>query len=177
MTTKDLTLISLFAALTAIGAFIAIPFGPVPLTLQTLFVLMSGFVLGPKKGALSQLVYIALGLIGLPIFAGFSGGIQAILKPSFGFLIGFVAAAFITGCLSRNIKGFGGYLASGAAGTLVIYLFGLPYMALILNFVMDSGLSVLRIFQLGMILFLPGDIIKLIAAAIVGSKLKRVMIN
>ena len=75
MTTKDITLISLFAAMTAIGAFISIPIGPVPLTLQTLFVLMSGFVLGPKKGALSQVVYIALGLIGLPIFAGFSGEI------------------------------------------------------------------------------------------------------
>lgn len=177
MTTKDLTLISLFAALTAIGAFISIPLGPVPLTLQTLFVLMSGFVLGPKKGALSQLVYIALGLIGLPIFAGFSGGIQTILKPSFGFLIGFLAGASVTGYLSRNIKSLSGYLASGAAGTLMIYLFGLPYMAFILNYVMGSGLSVLRIFQLGMIGFLPGDIIKLIVAAIVGLKLKRVWIN
>lgn len=171
MKTKDLTLVSLFAALTAIGAFVSIPVGPVPLTLQTLFVLVSGYVLGAKKAALAQLVYITIGLVGLPIFAGFSGGIQTILKPSFGFLIGFVAGAYTVGFLSRKAKGFISYLAAGAAGTLVIYLFGLPYMAIILNYVMDSGLSLKMILQIGVIAFLPGDLIKLSIAAYLGKRL------
>ena len=67
---KELSLISMFTALTAIGAFISFPVGPVPITLQSLFVILSGLVLGSKLGALSQLVYILLGLVGIPIFAG-----------------------------------------------------------------------------------------------------------
>lgn len=171
MKTKDLTLVSLFAALTAVGAFISIPLGPVPLTLQTLFVLISGYVLGAKKAAFSQLVYIALGLVGLPIFSGFSGGIQSILKPSFGFLIGFVAGAFVVGYISRNIRSLIGYLFAGAVGTMVIYTIGIPYMAFILNSVMDSGLSLERILQIGIIAFLPGDIVKLVIAAYLGKRL------
>ena len=89
-TTREITLISLFSALTAIGAFISIPLGPVPITLQTLFVLLAGFLLSPRSAALSQIVYIGIGLAGVPIFSGFTGGLQAILKPSFGFLVGFV---------------------------------------------------------------------------------------
>ena len=171
MKTKNLTLVSLFAALTAVGAFISIPLGPVPLTLQTLFVLISGYVLGAKKAALSQLVYIALGLVGLPIFSGFSGGIQTILKPSFGFLIGFVAGAFVVGYISRNIRSLIGYLFAGALGTVVIYTIGIPYMAFILNTVMDSALSLERILQIGIIAFLPGDIVKLVIAAYLGKRL------
>ena len=171
MKTKDLTLVSLFAALTSVGAFISIPLGPVPLTLQTLFVLISGYVLGAKKAALSQLVYIALGLVGLPIFSGFSGGIQTILKPSFGFLIGFVASAFVVGYISRNNRSFFGYLLAGALGTVVIYTIGIPYMAFILNTVMDSGLSLERILQIGIIAFLPGDTVKLVIAAYLGKRL------
>lgn len=171
MKAKDITLISLFAALTSIGAFISIPLGPVPLTLQTLFVLVSGYVLGARKAAFSQLIYISLGLIGLPIFAGFSGGVQSVLKPSFGFLIGFVAGAYVIGTMSRKSKGFFSFLASGAFGTLVIYVFGLPYMAFILNYVMDSGLSLEKILSIGVIAFIPGDLIKLIIAAYLGKRL------
>lgn len=169
--TRDLTLVSLFAALTAIGAFVSIPLGPVPLTLQTLFVLVSGYVLGAKKAALAQLVYIALGLVGLPIFAGFSGGVQSVLKPSFGFLVGFVAGAYAVGIMSKKAKGYLSYLAAGAVGTLVIYVFGLPYMAFILNYIMGSGLSLEKILQIGVIAFLPGDLIKLIIAAHLGKRL------
>ncbi len=97
MKSKNITLVALFTALTAIGAFISIPLGPVPITLQSFFVILSGILLGPKLGALSQVLYIFLGLIGIPIFSGFSGGLQHILKPSFGFIIGFVFAAYIAG--------------------------------------------------------------------------------
>ena len=96
---KEMVLVSLFAAMTAIGAFISIPVGQVPITLQTLFVILSGSILGPRLGPLSQILYTILGLIGMPIFAGFTGGLQAMMKPSFGFIIGFIFASFIIGRL------------------------------------------------------------------------------
>ena len=88
--TKDFITVSLFAALTAVGAFISIPLGAVPITLQLLFTLLSGILLRENLGALSQIVYISLGLIGLPIFAGGKGGIGILLSPTFGFLIGYI---------------------------------------------------------------------------------------
>jgi biotin transport system substrate-specific component len=93
ITTQQIIAASLFASLTALGAFIAIPAGPVMITLQTFIVILAGILLGSKIGALSQIIYILLGLIGLPIFSGFTGGIQSMMKPSFGFLIGFIFAA------------------------------------------------------------------------------------
>lgn len=126
MKSKNITLVALFTALTAIGAFISIPLGPVPITLQSFFVILSGILLGPKLGALSQVLYIFLGLIGIPIFSGFSGGLQHILKPSFGFIIGFVFAAYTAGkvsYLSNNISSKKIWISSTIA-TLIIYLFG-----------------------------------------------------
>ena len=94
---RDLARIGIFTALTAIGEFISIPAGPVPITLQSFFVLLSGLMLGSKKAAFSQITYLLLGLIGFPVFAGFSGGLQHIYKPSFGFILGYIAAAYIAG--------------------------------------------------------------------------------
>jgi len=79
---REITQIGMFSALTAIGAFISVPIGPVPITLQSFFVILSGILLGSKNAMLSQVVYLILGLIGLPIFAGFTGGLQTIFKPS-----------------------------------------------------------------------------------------------
>src|SRR5208337_2009632 len=92
----DAILISLFTALTAVGAFIRIPIPYVPLTLQTLMVMFAGLILGSRRGALSQLLYLILGLLGLPIFAQ-GGGPAYVLQPSFGFLLGFVAGAYVIG--------------------------------------------------------------------------------
>ena len=170
---KDMALVSMFTALTAIGAFISLPLGPVSITLQSLFVLLSGLVLGAKLGAISQLVYIFLGLVGLPIFAGFTGGLQSILKPSFGFIIAFVFAAYIVGKIS-NSKGnlsFKRILAAGLIGSIVIYIFGLPYMYYILNTIMGQNFSFSAVFKMGCLLFLPGDFIKFIVASLVGKKL------
>lgn len=174
---RDMALVSMFTALTAIGAFISIPLGPVPITLQSLFVILSGIVLGARLGALSQIVYILLGLIGLPIFAGFTGGIGSVMKPSFGFIIGFIFAAFIVGLISHRE----GHLSikritlASLAGTVVIYIFGLPYMYYILNTVMGSGLSFIQIFNMGCLLFLPSDFVKFIVASYVGVKLLKVL--
>lgn len=172
LTTKEMTLVAMFTGLTAVGAFISIPLGEVPITLQTLFVILSGLILGPKLGALSQIVYIVLGLVGVPIFAGFSGGIQAVMKPSFGFIIGFIFAAYIIGKIvhSGNEISTKNIWIASLVGTIVIYLFGLPYMYYILNIVMAKGLSFETVIKMGCLLFLPGDFLKLVATSIVAIK-------
>ncbi|RMF57786.1 MAG: hypothetical protein D6743_18490, partial [Calditrichaeota bacterium] len=91
-------LASLFAALTAVGAFIRIPFGIVHFTLQDFFVMLSGCVLGPAYGALSQLIYLAVGLVGVPIFSQ-GGGPGYVLQPTFGYLLGYPVAAWVIGLL------------------------------------------------------------------------------
>lgn len=167
-----MALVGMFTGLTAMGAFISIPLGQVPITLQTLFVILSGLILGPKLGAFSQLVYIILGLIGIPIFANFTGGPQYIMMPSFGFIIGFVFTAYIVGKVAYGKEGFNHnriWIAS-FAGTVVIYLFGLPYMYYILNIVMVKNLSFSTIINMGCLLFLPGDLIKLVVASLVAIK-------
>lgn len=175
LTTKEIVYVSLFSALTAIGAFIQIPLGPVPITLQTMFVLLSGFILGPKLALFSQLVYVLLGLFGLPIFAGMTGGIQSILKPSFGFIIGFLVASYIVGLLCKGgRRSLYSYIIAGAIGTAVMYIIGIPYMALILNGVLKSGLTFVRILEIGLLLFIPGDILKLLVASIIGYRMKSI---
>ncbi|MBU5439933.1 biotin transporter BioY [Tissierella sp. MSJ-40] len=172
ISTKEMTLVALFTGLTAIGAFVNIPLGEVPITLQTLFVILSGLILGPKLGAFSQIVYITLGLIGVPILAGLTGGPQTILKPSFGFLIGFIFASYIVGKICNIEKGIDNKRIWLAVfiGTIVIYLFGLPYMYLILNKLMGKNLPLSIIIKTGCILFLPGDILKALISSIVAIK-------
>ncbi len=174
-TTREITLISLFSALTAIGAFISIPLGPVPITLQTLFVLLAGFLLSPRSAALSQIVYIGIGLAGVPIFSGFTGGFQAILKPSFGFLVGFVIASIIASVLSKKNHTPVGIFVAGAVATLSMYMIGIPYMAFILNHVMDGGFSFMGILNMGLFLFLPGDLLKLVIATYLGKRLRKIL--
>lgn len=173
LSTKEMILTSLFTALTAIGAFLSIPIGDVPITLQSMFVILSGLLLGPKLGALSQIVYVLLGLSGVRIFAGFSGGPQTIFKPSFGFLIGFIFAGYIVGRIAHNKKSinFRQILLATIIGTFVIYLFGVPYMYLILNNILDTPISFSMALKTGFIIFLPGDILKTILSSLVALKI------
>lgn len=165
ITTREMTLIAMFTGLTALGAFISLPIGEVAISLQSLFVILSGLILGAKLAALSQVLYIFLGLIGLPIFANFTGGLQSIIKPSFGFIIGFVFAAYIAG----KLKDINIWLAS-FVGTITIYLLGLPYMYYILNIIMLKALPFATVLKIGCIIFLPGDIIKAIVSSLLASK-------
>lgn len=172
ISTKEMVLASLFTALTAMGAFLSIPVGSVPITLQSLFVILSGLLLGPKLGALSQLVYVLLGLLGVRIFAGFSGGPQSVFSPSFGFLIGFIFAAFIVGLIthSNDSIGFTRIFVASLVGTFVIYLFGVPYMYMIINHVMGKSISFATALKTGCIIFLPGDTLKAIVSSLIASK-------
>lgn len=169
---KEMILAALFAALTTVGAFISIPIGAVPITLQFLFTALAGILLGAKVGALSQLVYVILGLIGLPVFAGGMGGVGMVAKPTFGYLLGFVLAAYIIGKLAEVVDkpSFLRLFTAIIAGLVVMYIVGLPYLYLILNYVIGSKISFYNTLNKGMLVFLPGDLLKCLLAAILGTR-------
>lgn len=122
--TRTRVLCAMFVALIAAGAWIKIPVPVVPFTLQYLFTMLAGILLGGRRGALAVCVYLALGLAGLPIFAQ-GGGLSYLLQPSFGYLIGFAAGAFVTGTMARSGPvTFRRLLAANLVGLGVVYLFG-----------------------------------------------------
>lgn len=170
----DTVLVSLFAALTAVGAFIKIPIPHVPFTLQTLVVMFAGLILGSRRGALSQVLYLVLGLMGLPIFA-LGGGPAYILQPSFGFLLGFAPGAFVIGKILDDGKSpsYARILISLLLGQGVIYLFGLSYLYLNLNFILHKTISISSVFMAGFLVFLPGDILKTLIAALVAAPIRK----
>ncbi len=172
LSVRDMTHIGMFAALTAIGAFITIPVGPVPITMQTFFVLLSGIILGSKKALFSQISYVMLGLAGLPIFSGFSGGFQHMLKPSFGFLIGAIAAAYCIGKITEKENTAKNLSLAVLLGTIVLYAIGIPYMYYVLNIMLAKNFSIMQILNMGMFMFIPGDTLKAIIAVFVGKRLR-----
>ena len=130
--TRMLALAALFAVVTAAANFIKIPVGVVPITLLFFATALAGVLLGPRWGSVSQVVYVVLGLVGLPIFTG-GGGLGYVLQPSFGFLLGLIPAAWVIGMLTRGRPGPVRVALSALAGLAVLYLVGLPYMWFILN--------------------------------------------
>lgn len=172
--TRMLILAALFAALTAAGAFLRLPLGAMSITLQVLFTALSGALLGPRWGALSQAAYVLLGLVGLPVFT-MGGGPGYLLQPSFGFLLGLIPAAWVVGRLTLEKPGTGRVLWACAAGLGVLYLVGLPYMVLILNVYMEKALPLRTVIWTGMIVYLPGDALKIAAVAAVYPPLKRAL--
>ena len=161
MKIRTMTRVALFAALTAVGAFIRIPLGYSSITLQTFFTAMAGCVLGPWYGALSQLVYVALGLGGLPIFTQ-GGGIGYLMQPTCGFLIGLIPAAWVIGRIAGRKPEPKQIVPACLLGYGVLYAIGVPYMALILNTFLGKGMGFSAIMWAGMIPFLPGDMIKIL---------------
>jgi biotin transport system substrate-specific component len=162
MDASELTLIALFAALTAIGAQIQLPIEIVPISLQTLFVLTAGGILG-RKGALSMCVYLAIGLIGVPVFAGYKGGAGVILGPTGGYIIGFIPAAYIVGFLVEKKKNV---FLSMIIGSGVVYLIGVPWLAFFLDGINQAVL-------VGMIPFIPGDILKSFGGSLITKEVRR----
>ena len=165
---KMLVLCAMFTALTVLGAYIKIPTPISSFTLQLLFVFLSGVLLGPKYGPLSQIIYVALGLVGVPVFIG-GGGISYVLQPAFGFTVGFVIASFVIGMMTKNTKTIPRILLACVCGLAVTYIIGLPYMGIILNVYMQKQMTVWQILLNGMLIFLPFDALK-IAATVFLSK-------
>jgi biotin transport system substrate-specific component len=162
----DIVLIAAGAALTALLAQVIIPMYPVPITGQTLAVLLVGATLGWARGASSLGLYLVLGLVGLPVFApqddgSHLTGLAAVAAPSFGYIIGFVFAAAAVGWLSertwdRNVLKA---LATFVGGSVIVFAFGLPWLAAV------TGGTFVQVMEWGLIPFIPGGIIKAVIAA------------
>ncbi len=166
--TKGLVYAALFGALTAAGAFIVIPLPPVPITAQTFFLNVAAVLLGARLGALSQFIYVLLGVIGIPVFAGGKAGLGVIFGPTGGYLLGFVLAAFVIGIINHMKKNAGVFwnIFSMLIGMLIIYLAGSLQLSLV------ATLSFYKALAVGALPFIPGDIIKIVLAAIVSARLK-----
>ena len=166
---------ALFAALTAAGAFIAIPVGPVPIVLQNLLALLSGLVLGPVLGSAAVGLYLLAGLLGFPVFSGGGGGIARFAGPTGGYLIGYLLAALTAGLIAgkpkaeASVKVFNiRVIIAVIAGFLVIYIPGLIWLKTRLN------LDWIKTFITGIIPFLIGDALKGIAAVLIAPRLRRI---
>ena len=158
----DAALVVLFSAFVGLTAQVEIPLWPVPLTLQTLGVLFTGAVLGSQRGVLSLLLYLAEGLIGLPVFAGGASGIAQLLGPTSGYLVGFVVAAGVVGWLAE--RGWDRRLVwtvlAMVIGNLAIYALGVAWLAIFLG---DLQAALVK----GVLIFVPGDLLKIALAALV----------
>lgn len=175
-TAKPLVQVALFVALMVVGAWINVTVIPdIPFTLQTFFALLAGLVLGRRAGALSQVIYLALGLAGLPVFAQFRGGIQSFLSPTFGFLLGFILGAFLCGWIAARTR-FLGELKSALLGALggmaAIYLSGIAYFYILSNEILHTNLSIFAIIMM-MAPFLIPDALKMGAAAVIGTMIRK----
>jgi biotin transport system substrate-specific component len=159
----DVVLVSAGAALTAVASQLYIPIQPVPITMQTLAVLLVGSSLGAVRGTLSMVLYMALGLVGLPVFSEGESGAAVLFGATGGYIIGFAFAAALTGWLAQRNwdKKFLGAAISFSAGTVVIFAFGLVGLALVLGGTLEQTLA------WGLYPFIIGGIIKAAAAAAV----------
>lgn len=172
ITTRDMVLVSMFAALIAVGAFIKIPIGPVPITLQLLFTTLAGVLLGWKCGALSALIYMVIGLIGFPIFTG-GGGINYIVNPTFGFIVAFIFGTALTGYITEKMKKVSiiKLFAASYAGLGIIYIIGVSYFYFIMNFYLGKQISVMSAIMTCFVVFIPGDICKCLITSLAGVRL------
>ncbi len=179
MKTKEMAQISIFAVLTAVSARVMIPIPIVPFTLQTLVCMLAGLVLGSRRGAASQALYMLMGLIGIPVFTG-GGGLGSILTPSFGYIIGFIACAWISGRFMESLcqKGLPitkkEYFLSGLSGIAAVYTIGLVHLYVIMNFWMPgNGMPLFKVFAVGLFSTIGGDILKAFLAAVIAERLNK----
>lgn len=171
--TRDLTITAMLIAILVVCSQLAIPVGPVPITLQTLAVLIIGFLLSPKNALFATAIYAGMGLAGLPVFSGFSGGLQSILAPSFGFVLAFIPAAYLQAKYLSKVNALESkhLLIAGLINFTVTYAIGLSYMAVILNVYMNAQMNLVGILMTGVIPFIPGDLIKLFTGMMMAKRL------
>jgi biotin transport system substrate-specific component len=165
-----MVLASLMAALTAVGAYIHVPIGPVPIVLSTLFVLLSGLLLGSHWGLASMGLYLLVGAIGIPVFAGAKGGFAHFFGPTGGYLFGYALASWITGLISEHSRGLIVLdILSVIIGSLVIYSLGVPWLKMVTQMSWPKALI------MGMVPFLIGDAVKASVALILARAIRPVL--
>ncbi|KAA0561498.1 BioY family transporter [Bacillus sp. CH30_1T] len=176
--TREMVLCGLFAALMAVGANMS-PFlmiGGVPVTLQLMFAIIAGGMLGSRVGAKAMTVYLALGLVGVPVFAQFKGGPSSLLSPTFGFILSFIAVAFTVGMVLERKRTFGGYLTAGILALLLNYIIGTNFMYLALIFWAEAPGGFSYTVAWGwMVAYLPLDIVVTSVSLVVLQRLYKVV--
>jgi len=173
-----LTIVPLFTSLIIVGAYIKIPFPLVPLTLQTLFVLLAAMLLKPKYAVMVPALYMFLGLAGLPVFTK-GGGLFYIFEPTFGYILGFLPASFLVSFLVSKFQTRSIPLLAliGVSGISVIYVTGMVYMYLIMNYYTNNPIGFIGMFSSNFMLSITGDILKCIASALISVKLYAILKN
>lgn len=166
--------VGVFAALIIAGSYIVIPlpFSPVPIALQSFFVLLAGLVLGPKLGVYTVLLFLIMGAVGLPVFAGGQGGPAHFLRPTAGYLVGYLPAVAVAGAAAAAARGAGpgrrrAFDAVGALlASLVVYAVGAPVLSRVTGMSMSAALAA------GILPFLPGDLVKVAVAVTFADRLR-----
>lgn len=176
-TIRDVSYIALFAALTAIGAFIRVPIPVCPFTLQLLFTTLAGLVLGPAKGAAAVTLYVVLGLAGLPVFTA-GGGPSYVFQPTFGYLLGFIAGAWIAGLLAGPHYSWTSRRVFTAVyvNLAVVYGFGVSYTYLISSCYLGNDTALWSLFLYAFAVEVPGDVAVCFAAAVLSRRLRRLQV-
>ena len=166
--TRNLVLCAMCAAITCILAPISVPIGPVPISLCTFAVMLAGVLLGAKLGFLSQLIYVLLGAVGVPVFAGYSAGVSCIAGMTGGYIVAYPVLAFLTGLLywkfGKNQTGklrILWMLLSMVIGTVVLYAIGTAWFCVV------SGSGVAAAMGLCVIPFLPGDFLQMVVVILI----------
>ena len=166
MKTTQLVLCAFFAALSAVLSQIQIPIGPVPIALTHISIFMSAGLLGAKYGTISQLVYVLMGAVGIPVFSGFAGGMGVAAGPTGGFIAGYIGCALVTGLIidrfGRSLKSL---IPAMYAGWVVTYALGVPWFMHVTNMPLAATL-------LYMAPFLPGDLLKTVLSAVLVKRLR-----
>lgn len=161
---------SLLAALTAAGAFIAIPIGPVPIVMQNFFIILTGLLLGSRWGIAAVGVYLLAGALGLPVFAGGTGGLARFVGPTGGYLLGYLPAVFVIGRISEKTSNKARFdVIAAVCGSLIVYACGVPWLKLL------TGMSWAKAVSVGMLPFLPGDALKVAAVVPVAGVLRPIV--
>lgn len=183
ISSKDITYIALFTALTIVFSIIPpipVPLVPVPLTLQTLGLMLTGLVLGPRLAVLSMALYLLIALVGFPVLPGARSGLAVFAGPTGGFLVGFLPGAFVAGWMARRAAQLAEGERSGAqifasnltaailGGALTVYLVGVPWLAVVTDTPLSKAV-------LAVAIFMPGDVIKALIAAFVATRLAQLM--
>lgn len=165
---RSMALCALFAAITAVLSQLVIPIGPVPISMSTLAVFLAGGLLGARDGTISQLIYLLIGAVGVPVFSGFSGGLGKLAGPTGGYIIGYIFMALVIGLLVPHCGNKLRYIIpTFALGLLVCYAFGTAWYTIITH--TGIGAAIMTC----VVPFLPGDAVKIVLSALLTTKLYR----
>ena len=171
----SITQIAVMGVMTAVNCILApfsLPIGPVPISFTNLAIYIALYVLGMKRGTISYLIYLLIGLVGVPVFSGFTGGPQKLFGPTGGYLIGFIPMAVIAGIvIDKCMKKWYFCLLAMIAGTWVCYLFGTAWLAFQANMTFKAALAA------GVIPFIIEDLIKMVLALLIGPQIHKQLVK